>query len=136
MITKIRRLLIQIGKVLPFIVCALMCLNYAESAFSLLTGNFLSYDDVVILSTPVSFFIGRYFEYNVQMLAVLVITSYAVETCVWNKISCLYLGINLIEKSYFDFELEQTTIYMICIANILICVFLCYKGLRIISLKQ
>lgn len=132
MITKIRRLLIQIGKVLPFIVCALMCLNYAESAFSLLTGNFLSYDDVVILNTPLSFFIGHYFEYNVQMLAVLVIISFAVETCVYNKLACLYLGINLIEKSYFDFELEPTTIYIICVLNILVAGFITWKGLIIL----
>lgn len=135
MITKIRRLLIRIGKILPFVVCLLMCINYLESAISLAINNFLIYDDVVILNTPFSFFIGRYFEYNIQMLVVLIIISYAVETCVFNKLACLYLGINLLEKSYFDFEVEPTYIYIICLANIIVAGWLTHKGIRIISRK-
>ncbi len=62
------------------------------------------------------------------MLLVLAIISIAVETCVYNKMACAYLGINLYEKSLFDFELEPTYIYMICIVNIIITAWLVYKG--------
>lgn len=124
------------GKILPFAICFLACVNYMESAFSIATNDFLVYDDMIILNTPLSFFIGRYFEYNVQLLVVMSIISIAIETCIYNKLACVYLGVNLAEKSSFDFELEQTTIYIICLANIIVAGYLTYKGLRIISRKQ
>lgn len=49
--------------------------------------------------------------------------------------ACAYLGMNLGEKSYFDFELEPTYIYMICIVNIIIAAWLVYKGFET-SFKQ
>lgn len=131
MINQFRRLLIQIGKVLPFVVCALVAINYSETAFALATSDFLMYDGIVIPNTRISFFIGHYFEYNTQMLVVLVILSIAISTCVYNKLACAYLGINLAEKSYFDFELEITTIYIICLANIIVAAYLTYKGATI-----
>lgn len=134
MINKFRRLLIRVGKILPFIVCLLILLQYAETAFALLLSDFLVYDDMVIPNTPISFFIGRYFEYNLQMFVVLCIISIAIETCLANKACCVYLGVNLYEKSYFsNVELYPEYIYVICIANILICVFFCYKGIKILT---
>ena len=124
----------MVGKILPFIVCLLILLQYAETAFALLLSDFLVYDDMVIPNTPISFFIGRYFEYNLQMFVVLCIISIAIETCLANKACCVYLGVNLYEKSYFaNVELYTEYIYVICIANILICGFFCYKGIRILT---
>ena len=124
--------LIRIGKVLPFIVCLVASISYFESCWALGGGNYILYDSYVILNKPISFFIGRYFEYNLQMLVVLCVISVAIETCIYNKLACLYLGVNLLEKSYFDFELEQTTIYIICIINIAVSFYLTYKGLKIL----
>lgn len=132
MINKFRKFLIRIGKVLPFIVCFLVCFNYVETAFAVTTSDLIMYDDVVIPNTRISFFIGHYFEYNLQMLFVLVILSIAIQTCFFNKLACLYLGINLLEKSYFDFELEPTTIYIICLANIIVAGYLTDKGIKIL----
>lgn len=124
--------LIRIGKVLPFIVCLVASISYFESCWALCTEDYILYDSYVILNKPISFFIGRYFEYNLQMLVVLFVISVAIETCIYNKLACLYLGVNLLEKSYFDFELEQTTIYIICIINIAVSFYLTYKGIKIL----
>lgn len=133
MINKFRRLLIRVGKILPFIVCLLILLQYAETAFSLLLSDFLVYDDMVIPNTPISFFIGQYFEYNLQMLVVLCIISIAIETCIYNKLACLYLGVNLYEKSYFaNVELYTETIYIIAVANIIVSGFFVYKGAKML----
>ncbi len=132
MVTNIRKLLIRIGKVLPFVVCFIACINYLETAFAMATSNFLLYDGIVIPNTPFSFLVGSYFEYNLQMLAVLCIVSVAIETCLYNKLACGYLGVNLAEKSYFDFELEPTAIYIICLANILVAGYLTFKGIKIL----
>ena len=95
-------------------------------------NDIIAYDSYVILQKPITFFIGQYFEYNLQMLFVLVILSIAIQTCVYNKLACGYLGINLAEKSYFDFELEPTYIYIICFVNILVAGYLTYKGIKML----
>jgi hypothetical protein len=110
-------------------------LSYSETAFNLATNDLFSWCGIVIPSKPISWFISGYFEYNLQMLVVLCIISIAIETCIYNKLACGYLGINLAEKSYFDFELEPTAIYVICLANILVAGYLTLKGLRIL-IKQ
>ena len=132
MIHKARIWLIRLGKVLPFVICFIVMLSYSETAFNLATNDLFSWCGIVIPSKPISWLISGYFEYNLQMLVVLVILSIAIQTCVYNKLACAYLGINLAEKSYFDFELEPTTIYIICLANIIIAGYLTYKGIRIL----
>lgn len=135
MIYKFRRLLIRIGKVVPFVLCLLVCSNYTETLLALLTNDYIEWSGVIILNTRLSFFIGNYFEYNVQMLIVLCIISIAVETCIYNKLACVYLSVNLIEKSYFNFELEPTYIYIICTLNIIAAGYLTYKGIKILTSK-
>lgn len=132
MINAFRRILIRLGKILPFVVCGIVLLNYIECCFALLFDNYVLYDGFVILNTKISFFIGRYVEYDIQMLVVLSITSVATETCIYNRLTCGYLGVNLLEKHYFDFEIEPHTIFLICLANIIIASFLVYKGLKIL----
>lgn len=132
MIHKARIWLIRLGKVLPFVVCAIVMLSYAETLFALATNDLINWGRVVIPNKPISRFIGNYFEYNLQMLVVLIIISIAIETCIYNKMACLYLGINLLEKSYFNFEFEPTTIYLICLANIIVAGYLTLKGIKIL----
>ena len=129
-IHKTRVALIRIGKVLPFVICLIVLVSYAESCIGLYKHDFILYDDYVIINKPISFLIGNYFEYNLQMLVVLCVISIATNTCIYNKLACLYLGINLLEKLYFNFELEPTYIYIICITNIIVSSYLIYKGIR------
>lgn len=131
LIYKARIVLVNVGKVLPFLLCALIVISYAENAFALATNNFVIYDDAIILRKPISHFIGNFMEYNVQTWIGICIICIAIETCIYNKLACVYLGVNLFEKSYFDFELEPTTIYIICFANIIIAGCLTYKGIKI-----
>ena len=133
MIHRARIWLIRLGKVLPFVVCFIVTLSYSETIFNLATNDLNDWCGIVIPSKPISWFISGYFEYNLQMLSVLVIISIAIETCIYNKLACGYLGVNLAEKSYFDFELEPTTIYIICLANIIVAGYLTWKGISILT---
>ena len=131
MIHRARIWLIRLGKVLPFVICFIVMLSYSETVFKLATNDLFSWCGIVIPSKPISWFISGYFEYNLQMLFVLVILSIAIQTCVYNKMACGYLGVNLAEKSYFDFELEPTAIYIICLANIIVAGYLTWKGISL-----
>lgn len=131
MINAFRRALIRLGKVIPFILCFIVFVSYLEDVYSLYTNSYMEFADGVYLYKPISWAIGNLFEYNVSHLSVLCVLSIAISTCLYNKLACLYLGINLLEKSYFDFELEPTTIYLICLANIIVVGYLTWKGISI-----
>lgn len=131
MIQRARILLIQLGKISPFLVCFIVMISYAEDVYSLCTENFMIYDNSLVLNKPVSWLLGKYFEYNITTVVILLIISVAIRTCYWNKLCILYLLIQLGEKHYFiTIELYPEYIYAICIVNIIICTFLCYKGIK------
>ncbi len=117
-------------------ICFLVVVNYLETLFALLLSDFILYDGVVIPYTPISWLVGQYCEYNVQMLAVICIISVAIKTCVYNKLACAYLGINLYEKSFFMEHVYNNDVYnAICIANIIIASWITYKGIKIFLKK-
>lgn len=132
-ITKTRVTLIKIGKIAPFVVCFVVFISYTEDMYSLMFDRYVEFFDGVYLRKDLSWFIGNYFKYDLATLSFLVVLSCAIETCIYNKLACLYLGINLLEKSYFDFELEPTYIYIICIINIAISFYLTYRGITILT---
>ena len=127
MITTFRRLLIQIGKTLPFVLCSIVFISYLEMAFASATSDYLLYDGMVILNTPISFFIGRYFEYDLLVCVISLITSIAIQACRWNLWATFYLFVHLAEKSFFDFELDVWQIYIIAIANLIVSGYFTYK---------
>lgn len=126
---QMRVALINTGKMLPFLICVVVFVSYAESAFALATSDFLDTDDAIILNKPLSWLIADYFRYNIVTIIVLTILSYAINACKWNKLALLYLAIQLYEKEYFlTIELDAFVIYIICVVNMLVCSFLIYKG--------
>lgn len=128
-----RRLLIRFGKSQPFILCFIVCVAYIETTCSLLRGNFLYFNDCAIVNTPLSFYIANIFEYDWFVVVTSLITSLAIEVCKWNLYTTAFLVTNLLARYYFDFELEPTTIYLICLANIVVSGYLTYKGIRILT---
>ena len=124
-------LLIQIGKTLPFVLCGVLFISCIEMAFAVVTNDYLLYDGVVILNTPISFFIGRYFEYDLLVCIISLIMSIAIEACRWNLLATFYLFVHLAEKSFFDFELDVWQIYIIAIANLIVSGYFTYKGITI-----
>lgn len=133
MIQRIRIILIQLGKVLPFILCLISLISYCESCYALIMQDYVMWGNDVILNKPISWFIGNYFEYNLQMLFVIAIISFAIRTCIYNKLAILYLALNLYEKSYFSNHIYENNIYyIVAIINSLICAFFYYKGIKIL----
>ena len=133
---KARVLLINIGKILPFVLCGVIVISYTETMIALITQDFVEWNGYIITNNKISWFLGKYFEYDFVTLVALIILSTSVQTCIFNKLACGYLGINLLEKSYLDFELEPTYIYLICLANIIVAGYLTIKGISILTRKQ
>lgn len=128
---RMRVALINTGKMLPFLICVVVFVSYAESTFALATNDFLDTDDAIILNKPLSWLIADYFRYNIVTIVVLTILSYAINACKWNKLALLYLAIQLYEKEYFlTIELDAFVIYIICVVNMIVCSLLIYKGIK------
>ena len=135
-ITNTRIALIRIGKIAPFLVCAIIALSYIESMYALATNDYIVFDNDTYLNKPISWYIGNYFKYDIATVFVLSVLSISIETCTYNKLACLYLGVNLLEKSYFDFELDIWQIYIISILNLIISAYFTYKGIKILLRKS
>ena len=129
-----RRLLINLGKLIPFLLCMIVMIVYIECLYSLIIYDYLLYGDFVVLNTPISFAIASYFEYDYLIVAITLIISLAIEACKWNRLSILYLALHLLFKRWVErVELEPHIIYILCFANIIICSYLIYKGLKTIN---
>ena len=133
-VKKSRTTLIRGAKVIPFVLCFIVLLSYCETIYALAAEHYCVIYNSLTLDKPISFFIGRYFVYNWESVAVLVILSISVKTCIWNKACLVYLSINVFERSYFvSVELYPVYIYSICIANAIVALVLIYGGFKQLS---
>ena len=132
MVYKARILLINMGKVLPFLICFIVAISYSECLYALLAQDYVVMDNFVYLNKPISWQLGKVFEYNIQIIAVVTILSFAIKTCKWNKLAIAYLALQLYEKQYFaNHQWDNENYYYVVIAiNIAICLFLVFKGIK------
>lgn len=129
---KVRLFLINIGKILPFVICFVVLISYAECLASILTNNYLAYDGAIVLNKPISWALGLVFEYNVQLLFVVTILAFAIHTCITNKLAIAYLYVNLYEKHYFiNTEFSEEIAMIVAIINFLVCLYFVHKGFDI-----
>lgn len=134
-VSSARRILVNIGKLLPFVICFIVFTSYAESFYAMATSSFIDYEDYICLDKPISIFIGSLFEYDWITVAVLAILSVSLETCVWNKVAVLYLLVHIIFKKYMEgVETDAVLVYVLSTLNMAICAVLITKGLKKLNL--
>ena len=126
-----RRLLINTGKVLPFTLCFVLLIHYTEVIIATITCSYVTYEEFIVIYTPISFKIAKLLRYDIIIVVFTLIVSLAIEACKWNLYSCMYLAVNLIERNYLVFEVTLETILVISVLNVLISAFLVYKGCSI-----
>lgn len=132
LVYKSRIGLIRFAKVFPFLLCFIVLISLSETLFALLLSDFVILDGSLTPNTPLAWFIADKYEFEIYSVLAAIFLSIAFETCVWNKASEIYLLVLLKQQTYFStIELYIEYIYAICIANILICAFFCYKGITI-----
>lgn len=126
--------LIRFAKVFPFILCFIALVSLSETIYALILSDFVIFDEGITPNTPIAWFIASKYEFEIYSVLAAIFLSVAFETCVWNKASEIYLLVFLKQQTYFPtIELYPEYIYAICVANILICSFFCYKGIKTIT---
>ena len=134
LVYKSRIWLIRFAKVFPFLLCFIVLVSLSETLFALILSDFVVFDGGIIPNTPFAWFVGEKYEMGIYSVLLAIFLSVAFETCVWNKASEIYLLVFLKQQTYFPtIELYPEYIYLICIINIALCSFFCYKGIRILT---
>ena len=132
LVYKSRIGLIRFAKVFPFLLCFIVLVSLSETLFALALSDFVVFDGGITPNTPLAWFIADKYEFEICSVLAAIFLSIAFETCAWNKASEIYLFVYLRQQTYFPtIELYPEYIYAICIANILVCAFYCYKGINI-----
>ena len=137
LVYKSRIGLIRFAKVFPFVLCFIVLVSLSETLFALILSDFVVFGGSVTPNTPFAWFVAGKYEIGIYSVLLAIFLSIAFETCIWNKTSEVYLLVYLKQQVFFPtIELYPEYIYAICIANILICGFFCYKGIRILTSSQ
>lgn len=108
--------------------CFIVLINYIECGLCLIREDYVLYGEYIIPNTKVSFIVGDFFEYDFVAIAIVIIISVAVETCIYNKLACLYLCVNLLEKELFTSSMDEVWVEAVCVCNIIPIMILLYKG--------
>lgn len=134
LVYKARVGLIRFAKVFPFLLCFIVLVSLSETVFALLMGDFVLLDGSLTPNTPFSWLIAEFYTFGIYSLFLALVFAISFETCIYNKASIGYLAIFLGQQKYFPtIELYEEYIYTICFVNICICVFLVYKGIKILT---
>lgn len=129
-----RKLLIRVGKAMPFLLCFIVFLVYSESLFSLATSNWIVVGDSMVLNTPIAFFLANIFEYDLLVIFFILLVGLAVDVCRLNLMAILYLFINWLQKCFISFELGAAMIATICAINMVASFYFVFMGFK--KLKQ
>ena len=133
LVYKSRIGLIRFAKVFPFLLCFIILVSLSETLFALILSDFVVFDGGITPNTPFAWFVAEKYEIGIYSVLLAIFLSIAFETCIWNKTSEVYLLVYLKQQVFFPtIELYPEYIYAICIANILICSFFCYKGIKML----
>ena len=126
-----RRLLVHIGRALPFVLCSLVFISYAEQLFSLVFDRYVEMDGYMYLDTRITSTIAMYVKYDWFCACIAFVISIAIEACRWNILAALYLFVNLLEKHVCTFEFEEWSAYLFLTANMLTSLYFSYKGISL-----
>jgi hypothetical protein len=134
LVYKSRVGLIRFAKVFPFLLCFIVIVSLSETLFALVLNDFVVFDGSVTPNTPFAWFIGEKFEIGIYSVLLAIFLSIVFETCVWNKLSDIYLLTYIKQQTYFPtIEIEPMVIYIICLANIIVAGYLTWKGISILT---
>ena len=124
---KAERLIVKIGKAIPFILCFVVLIGFIETAYSYSREI---YEDGQLYK-PISWLIGDIVRYDWLTIVAMLSLSYGLNNCWRNKVAIFYLIFNLIQKHIIEsITMNSTLIYYYIVFNITILVVILFLGLQ------
>lgn len=91
MVTLFRKLLIRLGKTIPFVLVFILLVGYVETIYSIITNNtIIDAEENVIYNMPISFFIADIVYIDWFDVLLVWILCFALELCKYS-FRCAYL---------------------------------------------
>ena len=139
MVHLFRKLLIRIGKVIPFVLAFVVVLGYVEIIYA--HGNNLTVmidDEFETYYTPLSNFIGNIIYIDWFDVLLLYIIAFALEFCKYNLRAVHYLLLNLAVRFVLEhFYLPNHVLIHLCAFMALAGLYCVYGGINILlSLRK
>ena len=117
-----RKKIIQIAKLIPFLLVTVVLVSYIENESSLYYGIYISSNGNMYLDQEISFIIGNYIRYDVLTVIILYALSFGLNLCWRNKLCVHYLTFNLIQRWFLEnIEVNEIAWHMVFLLNIILC---------------
>lgn len=138
MINYFRKLLIRFGKIIPFLLAAIVCFGYLETIYAVAFNVTIDVGiDFEMYYTPISNYIGSIIYTDVFDVILLYILSVALEFCWRNKLAVHYLTLNLAVRYTLEtLSPDGWAILPLCIFMALFGLFCVYGGFKMIKVSK
>ena len=91
MVTLFRKLLIRLGKTIPFVLAFILLVGYVETIYSIITNNtIIDAEENIIYNLPISFFLANIVYIDWFDVLLVWILCFALELCKYS-FRCAYL---------------------------------------------
>ena len=128
-----RKTLIIVGKVIPFLLTLLVLIGHGENALSLIEERGEMCKEALLLSTPISDYIGNVIYINDMDVFLLYILAFALEYCKYTFRAVHYLLLSLIVRMVLEHcYMSSTFLLAIFISMSLLGLWVLYGGVRML----
>lgn len=133
-----RRLLIRMGKAIPFVFAFIVAFGYCETIYALANGNMIiDIDGDYIYNIPITFFIGNIVYIDWFDVLLLYILAVALEFCKYNMRAVHFLLLNLLVRTLVEHVyIDESIIIALASFMALAGLYCVYGGFKILFTKQ
>ena len=134
MVTFFRKLLIRLGKVIPFVFAFIVSFGYCETIYAVANDYMvLDTDGDYIYNIPITFFLGNIVYIDWFDVLLLYVLAVALEFCWRNMLAVHYLLLNLAVRTLVEhFYIESGIVVGIASFMVLCGLYCVYGGIKIL----
>jgi len=140
MVTLFRKLLIRVGKVIPFVFAFIVVVSHIESVYAILNDDIiLDLEGYYSYNVPISNYIGNIVYIDWFDVLLLYVLAVALEFCWRNMLAVHYLLLNLAVRTLVEYFYIESGIVVGLASFMALAGFYCvYGGIKILlsSRKQ
>lgn len=138
MATFFRKLLIRIGKVIPFVFAFIVVISHIESIYAILNDDIiLDLEGYYSYNVPISNYIGNIVYIDWFDVLLLYVLAVALEFCWRNMLAVHYLLLNLAVRTLVEhFYIESGIVVGIASFMALSGLYCVYGGIKILSSRK
>ncbi len=135
MVTLFRKLLIRLGKTIPFVLAFILLVGYVETIYSIITNNtIVDAEENAIYNMPISFFLADIIYIDWLDVLLVWILCFALELCKYS-FRCVYLiTLNLPFRWLIEnYETTDNVIITCSFIMTLLSLLCLYGGIKVIK---